>query len=139
MKTSLFSLLLILLASCASRPASTTLYSELGGQDTIDRIVAAVVVSVQNNPDINFLFEDTDFDYFADKLRLQLCELADGPCVYDGLSMQDAHLSLAITEAEFNHFTQDLIDIMNDLEITISAQNDLLSRLVPMHPDIIDQ
>ncbi len=126
-------------AGCALHAHKTSLYDELGGHDTIVKIVDGIIAKIKTDDRIQPLFEETNYDYFHEKLTLHLCKIADGPCEYDGLSMLDAHLSMEITEAEFNHFTQDTIDVMDELGISISAQNDLLSRLTPMRSDIIYQ
>ncbi len=132
-------LILSILLGCASTGRHATLYDELGGEQGIEKIVDGIIVKVQQDESIAELFEFTNFEYFGEKLFLQLCQLADGPCKYDGLEMSDAHLGMEISEAEFNHFTQDVIDVMDDLNVPIAAQNDLLSRLIPMRPDVIYQ
>ncbi|MDJ0654691.1 MAG: group 1 truncated hemoglobin [Xanthomonadales bacterium] len=132
-------LLSLLLAGCAAGPPQGNLYRDLGGEPGIAAIVDGVIVKIQADEDVQELFEETDFDFFGEKLRLQLCEVADGPCVYDGLDMQSAHLSMDISEAEFNNFVQDLIDVLDGLGVPLPVQNRLLARLTPMRREIIYQ
>lgn len=131
-------LLLCALIGCASRPAPT-LYDELGNKPGLDRLLDALEVEVKTNVRINHLFEQTDWDYLHARLFDQICELAGGPCVYDGLSMTEAHTGMEITRAEFNWFVEDLQRAMAKVELPQATQNRLLALLAPMHGEVIGQ
>jgi hemoglobin len=51
--------------------------------------------------------------------------------------MVEAHAQHRITDADFNALVEDLIWAMDQRHIPRTAQNRLLARLAPMHPDIV--
>jgi hemoglobin len=129
---------LLLLAACASAPRKS-LFDELGGTQGIDRLAGAIIAEARSDPRIAELFADTDDDYFRERLIEQLCEIADGPCTYTGLSMADAHSGMDISEREFNWFVEDLEHAMAELGLPLPVQNRLLARLARMRADVIRQ
>ncbi|MFC6806650.1 group 1 truncated hemoglobin [Methylophaga thalassica] len=68
---------------------------------------------------------------------LYLCATSDGPCQYNGDSMQQIHDGMDINERDFNHLVDLLIDAMNETGISHPIQNQLLARLVPLRKQII--
>jgi hemoglobin len=66
-----------------------------------------------------------------------LCELTDGPCQYDGDNMMDIHTGMKVTEKEFNHLVDLLINAMNNADIPHTLQNQVLSRLAPLRSQVI--
>ncbi|MFK7956360.1 MAG: group 1 truncated hemoglobin [Lysobacterales bacterium] len=127
----------ILLAACASQP-TTTLYDELGGDDTINAFVNDFSDSVHSNPRIASFFVESDMQRFRDMLASFICEISGGPCQYQGDAMPSVHLGLGINDAHFNALVGDLIDAMEAHDVPTTAQNRLLAILAPMHPDIVD-
>ncbi len=117
----------------------STLYLELGGQPGVDQLVERLVQRVHHDPRIAPLFQDSDL---ADLQRLigeQFCVEFGGPCEYTGRSMEDAHSGLAITEAEFEAFVEDLILAMEDRQLPITTQNRILAVFAPMRAQVIHQ
>lgn len=124
------------LAACQSRP-HPTLFVDLGGLDGISRIVDEFMLGLGNDQRIAHHFSQTDPQRFRQKLIEQFCAESGGDCTYSGDSMQDAHAGHDISHADFNALVEVLIDAMDKQEIPLAAQNRLLQRLAPMHPDIV--
>ena len=116
-----------------------SLYQQLGGDIGIDQLAVTSLQLLHKDERLAFLFEDIDEHNLIRELSNQLCYLSGGPCVYEGLSMQDAHAGMAITEANFDIFVQIFMQAMRDNDIPFAAQNKLLTMLAPMRPDIIHQ
>jgi hemoglobin len=129
---------LLVLSACATVPEGS-LYQQLGGAEGVARLVDAVIEKSRTDPRIGELFAQTDFDYFRERLIEQICELADGPCEYNGLPMSDAHSGMDISEREFNWFVEDVEQAMWEVGLPLAVQNRLLARLVPMHAEVIRQ
>ena len=66
-----------------------------------------------------------------------MCMLVEGPCTYDGDSMVAIHTGMHITEKDFNHVVDLLINAMNEQDVSHSLQNDILSRMAPLRDEII--
>ncbi|AKS43254.1 group I truncated hemoglobin [Wenzhouxiangella marina] len=116
-----------------------SLYERLGGYEAIDAIVRAGLAEVLADERINFLFEDTDLDNLQLRLTEQICELAGGPCTYEGLSMEEAHFALEINDAEFNALVEDFQIAMRANDIPYALENQLIALLAPMKPAVTHQ
>lgn len=128
--------LALVLAACASAPR-TGLYEQFGGRPGIEALVEELLVRVLEDERIAAQFAEVDLVNLNDRLVEQICVEVGGPCEYTGRTMAESHEGLAITEAGFNALVEDLVDAMDARGIPRRAQNRLLARLAPMHPDIV--
>ncbi|MCB1554948.1 MAG: group 1 truncated hemoglobin [Xanthomonadales bacterium] len=131
-----------LAGGCAHQPApprSDALYHDLGGDAGITAIVEGLLYKMVDDPRIAHHFADADIINLRQRLIEQICFESGGPCVYEGLDMQESHAGRNISEAEFNALVEDLIDVMEERSVDVGAQNRLLRRLAPMQPDIVRQ
>lgn len=117
--------------------ASDTLFDELGGETKLQQVVEELVTIALEDERINFAFAGTDLSKFKQLLYTQLCELAAGPCIYDGRSMQAAHANLQITNAQFNALAEDLYEACERVGIAYRTQNKLMALLAPMQRDVV--
>lgn len=131
--------LLIVLSANTVIANESKLFTELGGQDGITQLTDSFLSEIGDNERILAFFEDTDIDRFREKFIEQMCEVSGGPCQYTGDTMIDSHTGLNINDSDFNLVVEALINAMNAENISIAAQNDLLSRLAPMYGDIVDR
>lgn len=130
-------LLGLLLASCAnSQHQSESLYEQLGETRGIAGIVDALLGEMSQDRIILEYFRDSDIERFRSKLAELFCSLAEGPCEYTGDSMAQTHRGMNISHAHFNRVVEHLIRAMERRNIPTAAQNELLSRLVPMYEDV---
>ena len=130
--------ILLLIAACASDGRSS-LYQALGGETGVRRLVDEVVLELHSDARISALFKGTDDAYFKERLFEQFCELSGGGCTYTGLSMEEAHSGMQLTETDFNFFVEDTRIGMTRAGISIGAQNRLLALLRPMHGDTLQK
>jgi hemoglobin len=131
--------LVFLLMSCASAPKSTSLYDDLGGDAGIVKLVDKLIEKYRADARINGLFNETNFEYFAERLREDICVRAGGPCEYQGLSMADAHSGMDIKESEFNYFVEDSQNAMDEIGLPVGVQNRLLKLLARDRDEVIRQ
>src|SRR5688572_32775393 len=88
-----------LLAPCAmlllyaSAQAAEPLFFRMGGEAKLKPAMDELVAVMLEDERINFVFAQTDLTKFKHLLYTQLCELAGGPCIYDGRDMRTAHRS----------------------------------------------
>ncbi len=116
-----------------------SLYQRLGGLPVIERFVDDGVERVLDNPMIAFHFEGVDIDNLKLQLSQQICQLAGGPCVYEGMDMQSAHVGLDITAAEFNALVEDFQWAMRRNRVPFGLENQVIALLAPMKPAVINQ
>lgn len=118
-------------------PPGDNLYQRLGGRPGIETIVESLLGFVADDLRIVEHFADADITDLRARLTEQFCVLAGGPCEYRGVSMEEAHVGMRITEADFNALVEDLLKAMDKHQIPVSTQNELLARLAPMRRQII--
>lgn len=129
--------LLFLLVGCAAHAPETTLYDKLGGETGVKGIVSGLIEQIGQDKQIFHYFADAKISRFRSQLTGHLCAITDGPCKYTGDSMTDIHTGMNITEKDFNHLVDLLINAMNLQGISHRIQNQLLARLAPLRSNII--
>lgn len=135
----LFVLAFVLTIAACATTRHARLYDALGGEAGVARLVDALTEEYRRDEKIGFLFEATEVDYFKARLREQLCQIADGGCEYTGLSMEEAHSGMDLSEAQFNDFVAASRRAMSKAGFAVGVQNRLLARLAPMRAQVIHQ
>jgi len=128
----------LLVSACAhptQNPAA--LYQQLGGTSTIDTFTYKALARATEDPRTRRTYEGVRLSYLQQSVSAYLCKVADGPCVYEGETMRNAHGDLAITGAEFDVLVQMLREEMDAANVSTAAKNELLRRLAPMRRDIV--
>ena len=136
--TAIFVVMLALgsgLTGCSQR-TEASLYQQLGGEPGIAAITDGLLREIEQDQRIVHHFADTDIARFRTLLAEQLCALSGGPCVYTGGTMQESHTGFNISLADYDALVESLINVMQQQNISISAQNQLLALLAPMYKDI---
>lgn len=118
--------------------ATPTLYAALGERPGLERLMTEFVGRLRADPRIGSLFKDTNATHLANQLRDQLCEIADGPCKYEGPSMKRAHEGMGLNRGHFNALVEVLQDTMQAQKVPFAVQNRLVARLAPMYRDIVE-
>ncbi len=140
--------LALLLGACASTPSTPpapaptqSLYDKVGGQPAIEKLVDALVAQYKADPRIanRFNLPAEDMAYLRERLIEQLCQATGGPCEYTGLPMDEAHSSMAISEAEFDAFMQDTNKAMTQIGIGDEDQLTIVGVLESMRGDVVNQ
>jgi hemoglobin len=132
-------LLLALLLGAAATVAANekTLFDEIGGSEKLHMTVEEFVDIMLEDNRINFAFAQADLKVFKQRLYAQLCELAGGPCRYEGRDMKNAHAKLAVDNAQFNALAEDLYKAFDRAGVNFRAQNKMMALLAPMQKDIV--
>jgi hemoglobin len=121
-----------------------SLYSRLGGKQSIRAVVDEFVANVANDNRINRFFADTAKDpkrleAFKAKLVAQICMASGGPCKYTGKDMTTAHRGMGISEADFNALVQDLVKALDKFHVGQREKDELLGALGGMKGQIVGQ
>ena len=136
----LAALIAVVLAACAGRPATNgTLWDALGREAGVGQVIDGTMRRAHADPTMSDLFRDTDDAYLKERLLEQICEAAGGGCTYTGLSMEEAHSGMQITDAEFGAFVAHLVAAMDDAKVPKDTQQKLIALLAPMQPQVVGQ
>ena len=128
----------VLLAACAAAPTqSPTLYSRLGGEPVMTRVVGETIDRAATDPRTKRSFEDVKLARVKEKIVEQICSLTGGGCKYTGDPMDKVHKGLKNTEAEMHLVVQFLRDALDGAGVKTAEKNELLRILAPMKRDIV--
>ena len=123
-------------AAAASGTPESSLYTRLGGDKTVARIVDETLTAVGIDPRTRRTFEKVDVKRLKAKIVEHICALADGGCKYTGDTMKQSHAGLEISEAEFYLMVNELRNAL-DRHVGEREKNELLKILAPMKRDIV--
>lgn len=143
-KTVLLAIMLgVILQACAYNPikifnpqSEQSLYERMGGLPVITKIVDEFINEVATSPRTQRSFKGIKLKTLKESVVAQLCKLADGPCVYEGETMLNAHHDAKITDAEFDAFVDMFRDTLNRY-VDTREKNEMLKILAPMKRDIV--
>lgn len=129
----------ILAVACAapSPHSEPSLYSRLGGEPVVKKVVAETINRAATDPRTNKSFRDVKLQRVIDMITEQICSLTGGGCKYTGDSMVQVHKGLKNTEAEMNLVVQFLRDALERAGVKDREKNELLRILAPMKRDIV--
>ena len=125
-------------SAAASPPPDDALYQALGGQPGLVTLVDDFMRRLLADARMNPFFKDADQPHVKAQLVAQFCEVSGGPCRLKGPDMKKAHAGFDIDKADFNALVEVLQQAMDAQGIGFGQQNRLLSRLAPMHRDIVN-
>lgn len=114
-----------------------TLYEALGGAAGVELLADNFVIELAADDRVRHHYEKSDIGRFHHMMKLQICELADGPCVYTGDNMKRTHAGMNIQSAEFNAVVEALMRAMDNTGLNPGVQNRLLAIMAPMRSDIV--
>ncbi|RUO68883.1 group I truncated hemoglobin [Idiomarina ramblicola] len=115
------------------------LYQQLGEQEGIETIVEEMLYRVGGDDRIAHHFDGVDIMRVHKLISEQVCDLSGGPCDYSGEDMKTSHRNMGVDNADFNALVEHLIVAMEKQDVPVSAQNQLLGLLAPMHGDIVEE
>jgi hemoglobin len=132
------SVLLAIPLCAVPAPADDGLYQQLGAQPGVAGLVDDFVQRLLADPRMKPFFAEADLPTLRKGLAAQFCEVAGGPCVYDGPGMKKAHSGLDIDRAAFNALVEVLQQTLDARGVPFPVQNRLLAKLAPMHREIVN-
>lgn len=122
----------LLLGGCATTQTKRNLYDDLGAMAGINATTDLLLGRFAADPRIRPAFAHADMLRFKKQFSLQICEVAGGPCKYQGDAMAEVHHGMAIDEGQFNAVVEAYIGALTDRGISVPVQNRLLARLARM-------
>jgi hemoglobin len=128
-----------LVSACAATDPATqpSLYSRLGGEPVVKKVVAETIDRSASDPRTRRSFEGVKLQNVKDKIVEQICSLTGGGCKYTGDPMDKVHKGLKNTEAEMHLLVQFLRDSLDKNGVGEAEKNELLRVLAPMKRDIV--
>lgn len=114
-----------------------SLYTRMGAKPGVTAVVDQLTANVMLDPRVSGYFAHADLPRMKALMVEQLCMLGNGPCIYTGRGMADAHAELRITDAAFDAFVEDLRQSLEQTAVPEDARQELLHRLAPLRAQIV--
>jgi hemoglobin len=131
--------------------ASALLFDRLGGQTGIEAVIDDFLAKVLANPEINgyFLNEGANYERLGTCLVKQVSALTGAPGVeYPGAgdpadadgcrNMEESHMGLGISRAEFDALAADLVQVLQDAGVAQGDINMIVAAVSPADDDIVE-
>ncbi|WP_294636926.1 group 1 truncated hemoglobin [uncultured Aquabacterium sp.] len=128
--------LLVLLSACAA-PSRAPLYQRLGGEANLRSFIGRTLDRMASDPRGGRSFDGINMQTLKLNVGNHVCQVADGPCIYDGETMVNAHAQSDIGGTEFDMMVAILREEMVRAGVPQDARNELLRRLAPARRDIV--
>ena len=106
-----------------------SLYVQLGGEETIDKIVEQLYRNVLNDSDLAPFFNGINVPLQQRKFLLFLNLATDGPHHYSGLELRSAHANVVEEGASEMHVDKLLHHLKSALE-QVDADSDLIEAVI---------
>ena len=126
------------LTACQNTP-EPSLYEEIGGTQTLDKVFGLAVNRIYNDPRLAPHFEGVPRNHLRKMLTEQTCALIEGPCTYTGKRMQESHQERNVTTAEFYAVVEHVQQAMRLIGLSYQQENRILAALAPLKRDIVYQ
>ena len=121
----------------AATPARAGLYEDLGEKPGIVRITDGTLRRSLADPRIPDRFAEADLPRLHLLLAAHICRLVGGPCTYPGRTMTEAHEGLHLRPRHLNALIENLQEAMDEQGVPFATQNQLLARLIPFEPEVV--
>lgn len=122
--------------------AGKTLYERLGGYDAISAVVEDFLDQLGKDPMFDRFGQGrskNSLQRAKQLIKVQICSLADGPCVYIGRDMASSHQGLEITQKEWDASVQHLQASLAKFKAGEKEQKELLALVDKLKEDIIEK
>jgi len=118
---------------------SQSIYTEIGGQDTVEAIVSDFYDDVFEDPLLEPYFEGIDRNTLYSHQVQFISSVAGGPVSYDGVDMQQAHRGMGITGEAFKRVATYLDDALRENNVSEDNIEEILEAVGDLEPDVVGQ
>ena len=114
-----------------------SVYDEIGGDAAVSLAVESFYTKVMADATLAPFFEGMNLDAIKRHQRDFFTVLLDGPELYDGRSMRNAHAGLHVTDADFTRTLEHLRETLEELGVDAPVVESVLRRIEGMRAAIV--
>lgn len=115
----------------------TSYFDLIGGPAVVRSAITILYDRVLADPELAPFFEGMDMNQLRAHQRAFFTSALDGPQVYTGRDLGEAHAHLAITDAAFDRILKHVLDTLADLEVDPGASAAVDQKLQSLRPVIV--
>jgi len=125
-------------------PVPASLWSRLGGEEAVRKVVDDFVALAAPDPKVNFSrsgkyqLSDAQTAHLKDQVVAFISSATGGPLPYKGKGMKEAHKGMGITNAEFDAAVADLRKALQGRGVKTAEAQDLLQIVESTRKDIVE-
>lgn len=116
-----------------------TLFEQVGGQAAVKTAVTVFYNRVADDSSLAQWFEGVDLSRLRAHQRAFLSAALDGPPVFAGRDLGEAHAGMAITDEAFDSIVQHLAVTLDDLGVEPEIIAKVAERLETLRGEIVAQ
>ena len=128
-----------MLALMSENDGAMSLYDEIGGQAVIKSAVTVFYSRVTEDDTLAAWFEGVDLSRLRAHQRAFLATALDGPPVFAGRNLAEAHAGMAITDAAFTTIVEHLAVTLEDLAVQPAIIARVRERLEAVRPEVVER
>ena len=128
-----------MLALMSENDGAMSLYDEIGGQAAIKSAVTVFYSRVTEDDTLAAWFEGVDLSRLRAHQRAFLATALDGPPVFAGRNLAEAHAGMAITDEAFTTIVEHLAVTLDDLAVTPAIIARVRERLEAVRPEVVER
>ncbi len=113
-----------------------TLYEEIGGRETVERLINEFYDRVLSDPELAPFFENTAMDRLHHMQQEFFAAALDGPATMSELDLSYAHSGRGIGQSHFNRFVQHLLATLESIGVGDDQQMEVIRRISTYVNDI---
>ncbi len=114
-----------------------TLYTQLGGQEGIGKVVTTFYDKVLADPLINHFFKNTNMNRQIRHQTLFISWVTGGPNQYSGKGMAKAHEGMNLQEEHFGAVANHLVSSLEEFGVQPQQIDQVVAKLLTMKDEIL--
>lgn len=115
----------------------STIYEQVGGGDVVRTAVTVFYNRVVDDESLAPWFEGVDLSRLKAHQRAFLSAALEGPVLFSGRDLGDAHAGLDITDAAFDAIVEHLLTVLGDLDIDPTLVDRVGRRLENLRSQVV--
>lgn len=128
-----------MLACMSENENATSLYDEIGGQAAIKTAVTVFYNRVTADETLAAWFDGVDLSRLRTHQRAFLATALDGPPVFAGRNLREAHAGMAITDDAFTSIVTHLAVTLEDLEVADHIVAAVEAKLEALRSEVVER
>jgi hemoglobin len=113
-----------------------TLYEQIGGRETVERLINNFYDRVLADPQLKPFFEHTSMDKLRKMQQEFFASALDGPATISELDLAYIHHGRGIRTTHFNRFVQHLLETLASIGVDEEQQMEVIRRISTYVNDI---
>lgn len=128
-----------MLACMSENENATSIYDEIGGQAAIKTAVTVFYNRVTADETLAAWFDGVDLSRLRTHQRAFLATALDGPPVFAGRNLREAHAGMAITDDAFTSIVTHLAVTLEDLEVADHIVAAVEAKLEALRSEVVER